>query len=513
MKKKLLIIPFLIFIGFHSYSQWTRVQQLPSTDIASLYHKDSILYAGGKNVIYYSRDRGQTWDSTSSIPNFFLVTSIIVYRNELYAAAPNRGVFKSPDGGITWQDISSGIFPDVSDFCEFRGDLYAATLGNSVYKLNAVTGNSWSAFNNGLSSLSANINAIAGNNNALIAGTNANGLYDYLPANSANWEERFLRGQISPSEGVYDIINAHDSLFITGHSGRVYISTDNGLHWSIFGDVLPSLNSTLVNAKQALILSRVVFDGTDFISVFYYIKKDSLQNPFVQSSFLLNSFTYKIDIIGNKLWNASDKGLFFMSLSDLPGITEANDSIDNIPLPVLFTFLNTNCEQNKIRITWKTSQEINSDHFDIERTHDNINWTVIGSVQATGNSSSETSYSFTDNDPVPDMLYRITEYDINWRAYHTGLIGTSCNVPEKIKIWPNPIRDMVYINIVAENQSQVSVNLFDSKGSLIRSQKDNVMRGSTLFHIYTGSFPSGVYYLSLEWGSGLQKKVIQLVKQ
>jgi hypothetical protein len=77
-----------------SYSQWTKVQQLPSTDIASLYHKDNILYAGGKNIIYFSKNKGLTWDSTSIIPNLFLVTSIIVYKNELYAAAPNKGVFK-----------------------------------------------------------------------------------------------------------------------------------------------------------------------------------------------------------------------------------------------------------------------------------------------------------------------------------------------------------------------------------------------------------------------------------
>jgi len=34
-----------------SFSQWTRVDQLPSADIASVYHKDGTLYAGGKNII------------------------------------------------------------------------------------------------------------------------------------------------------------------------------------------------------------------------------------------------------------------------------------------------------------------------------------------------------------------------------------------------------------------------------------------------------------------------------
>jgi len=128
-----IVLALVILLHFTvSFSQWTRVNQLPSTDIASLYHKDNILYAGGKNIICISQNNGLTWHSTSTIPQLFLVSSIIVYQNELYAAAPNTCVFKSPDDGATWQNISAGIFPSVSDFCEFRGDLYAATQGNSV---------------------------------------------------------------------------------------------------------------------------------------------------------------------------------------------------------------------------------------------------------------------------------------------------------------------------------------------------------------------------------------------
>src|SRR5690348_8703039 len=85
------------------FSQWTRVGELPSSDIASLYHKDNILYAGGKNIVYISQNNGLTWDSTNIIPQVSLITSIIVFKNDLYAAAPHKGVFKSADGGTTWQ--------------------------------------------------------------------------------------------------------------------------------------------------------------------------------------------------------------------------------------------------------------------------------------------------------------------------------------------------------------------------------------------------------------------------
>ena len=495
-----------------SFSQWTKVEQLPSTDIISLYHKDGVLYAGGRNLIYFSGDKGQTWDSTNSIPQFDFIDNIIVYENELYASSPGKGVYKSPDGGHTWQNITEGLFPEVSDFVEWREDLYAATLGSSVFRLDPGNRNKWSNFSNGLSSLSANITTISGNNNAMVAGTLSNGLYDYLPANSTTWEERFLRGQISPAEGVYDIVTGHDSLFLAGHTGRVYMSTDNGLNWNIFGNVLPSLNSTLVNARQALLLSRVVFDGTDFITVFYYIRKDALQDPFVRFSFLLKHLTYRMDIIGDKLWDASNKGLFYMSLSDLPEISTA-DSMPLTPLPIRFTLFNAKCENKKVLLTWKTAQEQNSSHFDIEKSENGINWTVISTLPAAGNSNSERSYSFTDNGPDQNNYYRIAEYDLDGKSQLTSILQATCNTTNTFNLRPNPVHDKAFINITADNASQVMIKIFDSKGSLVRMQRAMVLQGSNQFNVDMKTLASGVYSVSIDWNNGQMKKTVQVWKQ
>jgi hypothetical protein len=390
---KIFFIVALLLSFTTSFSQWTRVEQLPSTDISSLYHKDNILYAGGKNVIYISKNNGLTWDSTNTIPRLFLVTSIIVYKNELYAAAPHRGVFKSSDGGASWQgtswqDFNDSTFPDVADFCEFRGDLYVATLGNSVYKLNPASGNRWLAFSNGLSNLSANLPVIGNNSNALIAGTLANGIYGYLPANSTTWEERLLAGELDPNEGAYAIVAAHDTLFYSGRTGKFYISTDNGLTWRFIGDRVVSAATSLVNAKQALVISRHIFEGS-FKTLFYYIKKDSLQNSFVNFSVVSDAhFTYKIDILGNKLWDASNKGLFFMSLSDLPGISAADEG-KLIILPVHFISLNARCQESSEIITWKAPPDKNSSHFTIERSSNGNRWTSIGVQRAADNSTTE----------------------------------------------------------------------------------------------------------------------------
>jgi hypothetical protein len=510
---KLTITLGLLLCFSTSFSQWTRVQQLPSSDIASLYHKDSILYAGGKNIIYISKDKGLTWDSTSSIPQLFLVTSLIVYKNELYAAAPNKGVFKSSDGGTTWQNISAGIFPDVSDFCEFRGDLYAATLGNSIYKLNPVNRNSWLFFSEGLSSLSININAIAGNSNALVAGTNNNALYDYLPANTTTWEERFLLGQISPNEGAYDIITAHDTLFYAGHTGKYYMSTDNGLNWNLFGNRLISAATSIVNARQALLSSIHFFDGFSFSTAFFYIKKDSLQNPFVNFSVATGHFTYKIDILGDKLWDASNKGLFYMSLSDLPGISPADDSLPPVLLPVHFSLFNTSCEGNKLLLTWDTEQEQNSNRFEIERSTDNIQWTVIGNLPAAGNSNSKRSYSFTDNNPVNSSVYRIAEIDLDGRVYYTGVIRPFCAAADVFSLWPNPVHDRINISMVTPNKSRVMLKLFDSEGLFVKEQQAAILPGSNLLSMNVEALANGVYFLSMDWDNGQKQKTVKLLKK
>jgi hypothetical protein len=495
-----------------SFSQWTRVQQLPSSDIFTVYHKDNILYAGGKRIIYMSKDEGQTWDSTATIPSPPLINNIIVYKDELYAASAPSGVFKSPDGGITWQKISTGLlFPDISDFCEFKGDLYAATLGNSVYKLDPVSKNKWLFFGNGLSDLSANLNCIAGNSNALVAGTNANGIYDYLPANSTTWEERLLSGQISPSEKAYDIVTAYDTLFYASGGGRFYMSTDDGFTWQRIGNSLPTAATNIVNAKQALIKTRYIFNGSSN-TLFYYIKKDALQDPFVNFSVVFNHFSYKIDILGNRLWDASTGGLFYMSLSTLPDIS-AVDASPLIQQPILFTLFNAKCDNKKVLLTWKTALEQNSSHFDIEQSEDGIHWSVIGSLPASGNSNSEKSYSFMDNNSVQNNYYRIVEFDLNGSPQFTSIIQSTCSVTNTFKLWPNPVRDKAFINITTETASQVMINIFDSKGSLVKMQKDMILQGSNQLNVDMKPLTSGIYLISIDWNNGQMKKTVQVWKQ
>lgn len=512
MTKLFTTITFLLYYSI-SFSQWTRVPQLPATSIASLYHKSDTLYAGGENIIYISKDKGITWNPTSAIPDLFLITRIIVYKNEIYAAAPHRHVAKSSDGGITWQNIVTGNDTlEVSDFCEFKGDLYASTLGNSVYKLDPVTRNNWLPFNNGLGTISLNLNAIAATSTTLVAGATGNGLYDYLPPNSATWEERFLLEQISPNEATAEIFTAHDTLFLAGLTGKYYMSTDNGQSWTLFGNRLKTANTRSVNARQALITSVHFFSAGTFFTVFLYIKKDSLQNPFIEFSILPNHFSWKIDILGDKLWDASDAGLFFMPLSLLPGISAADDSL-NITLPLNFISFNAKCEGSKTLLSWKTAQEQNSSHFNIERSADGTTWNVIGTLPAATNSAAERSYAFADNNSLQNIYYRIAEYDLDGRAQYTDTFRSSCNATDVFSVWPNPVHDRILINIVADKASTATIHIFDSKGATVKIQSATVLIGSNQLTVDMNTLAKGIYTVLVHWKNGQIEKSIQVAKQ
>lgn len=185
----------------------------------------------------------------------------------------------------------------------------------------------------------------------------------------------------------------------------------------------------------------------------------------------------------------------------------------NNPLPLVFTIFNANCDGNKVILAWKTAQEQNTSHFDIERSNDGIHWLVIGHLPASGNSSGEKSYLFTDNNPLQNANYRVAEYDVDGRIQYTSIIRSLCNRTESFNMWPNPHHEMIFLNINTANESQAIVKIFDSRGVLVKLQKSTVLAGSNQLRIDTRTLPNGVYTLYADWNNGQIQKTKQIIKQ
>jgi hypothetical protein len=80
------------------------------------------------------------------------------------------------------------------------------------------------------------------------------------------------------------------------------------------------------------------------------------------------------------------------------------------------------------------------------------------------------------------------------------------------KLWPNPVHDIIFINIVGSNKSQAMIKIFDSKGGLVKVQSATVLQGSNQLSADMRSLANGMYSLSVDWNNGQMKKVIQVLK-
>nr|MBZ1363183.1 Ig family protein [Dyadobacter fermentans]MBZ1363278.1 Ig family protein [Dyadobacter fermentans] len=65
-------------------------------------------------------------------------------------------------------------------------------------------------------------------------------------------------------------------------------------------------------------------------------------------------------------------------------------------------------------LTWSTTEEVNSDRFEIERSLNGKGWSTIGKVRSNGESSVLRNYTYTDDSPEKgENLYRLRMVDLD----------------------------------------------------------------------------------------------------
>lgn len=211
-------------------------------------------------------------------------------------------------------------------------------------------------------------------------------------------------------------------------------------------------------------------------------------------------------------FDSRNTSINYVEKNGIASFTRLTLSSPNNALPVQFSLFNIKCDGNKIIVNWKTAQEQQSSHFNIERSIDGMQWTTIGTVPAAGNSSSERSYVYTDNSPGQTNYYRVAEHDINDQVVYSGVLRANCGRSDMFNLWPNPLQGVLLINIVTNGASPCWIKVFDSKGALVKMQQANVLGGINQLRIDMGKLPNGTYIVETEWDYGRTKKINRVVK-
>ncbi|MBK8583425.1 MAG: hypothetical protein IPL86_16890 [Flavobacteriales bacterium] len=106
-------------------------------------------------------------------------------------------------------------------------------------------------------------------------------------------------------------------------------------------------------------------------------------------------------------------------------------------LPIELLSFDAECESGATQLHWTTASEHNSDHFEVERSEDILDWQVIGTLTGAGNSQQTIAYSFTDPEHFDTTVYyRFKEIDTDGPfSYSPVVASTTCGDEAPIHQW------------------------------------------------------------------------------
>jgi len=341
-------------------------------------------------------------------------------------------------------------------------------------------------------------------------------------------------GDVCYNSGAYTITASGSDIWYTNDQFHYMYQPVSGSNTTIIARVT-SIQNTNSSAKAGVMFRANLDAGSPH--VFMAVTPSSptvaqFENRLVQNNVTNNTSEYNLQspywvrIVGNgnkyvgytstngTSWTAVDSatvafgsnyyvGLAYTSHDNTQLGTAVLDNVSvtsNTPLPVnLVNFFANNINNSYTQLKWSTTDEINNDHFDIERSAANSDFQYIGTVKGIGNSSLIQDYSFIDQNPLNGTnFYRLKQVDANGIAQYSSVATATFNL-NLIDIYPNPAQKQIHIrnNGNFANGDKISIQLSDVTGRIFIRQSATASAGEILTINIPSRVVNGVYVLKV----------------
>lgn len=183
-------------------------------------------------------------------------------------------------------------------------------------------------------------------------------------------------------------------------------------------------------------------------------------------------------------------------------------------LPVTLLNFNGKLNGSKVDLFWGTTAEINTAHFEVERSTDGRVFTKIAKVFAKGSPLGSANY--TEIDPIPEIglnYYRLKIVDKNGSFIYSNIIQIKTNLKIEMvtKVKPNPFTGRVDVYLSLEYDTQVQFHLFDFNGKRVYTKEVKGLKGFNLFTLENlEKLPTATYILKIVTAyNTLSEKIIK----
>ena len=172
------------------------------------------------------------------------------------------------------------------------------------------------------------------------------------------------------------------------------------------------------------------------------------------------------------------------------------------PVPVTLVDFYASEKSGKTLLQWATVTEVNSSYFEVQRSNNGLNYESIGTVNATGNSSTRIDYQLMDYYPLLGVnYYRLRIVDKDGQFEYSKIV--SINFRNNANTGSFEIKSAVInnktlkINVSSSKPQSAVLGLYDAAGRAIFVSDITLQKGvNNINKIITPS--SAVYYLILK---------------
>jgi hypothetical protein len=184
------------------------------------------------------------------------------------------------------------------------------------------------------------------------------------------------------------------------------------------------------------------------------------------------------------------------------------------PLPLsLLDFVGYNIN-DKGELYWRTANELNVSHFEVEKSVDGYKFEVIGNVAARGGSAIN-QYRLTDDKLVQDSYYRlrIVDFDGSVEYSHVVVIKAGKTRAGHFSLYPNPVHGNVTIGYDGALQTTdvLQVRMFTVHGVELLNSNGNIQSVNNELNRRLANVSQGMYLIHIRLNGQLHK--FKLVKE
>jgi len=166
-----------------------------------------------------------------------------------------------------------------------------------------------------------------------------------------------------------------------------------------------------------------------------------------------------------------------------------------LPMPVTLTRFTVAAEGRTVVLNWSTTEESNSDRFDIERSGNGKQWSRIASVSSQGDSKVLVNYSHVDANPLAGQnFYRLKMVDVDGTFAYSAIRLAEIESGSGLVPYPNPVVDKI---LIRDHQLVKQADLHNASGVKVLANQQPSSAGIDVTRL-----PQGIYVITLTMFDG-----------